>query len=416
MLLTDARNRLRVDLSDIDVDSILMSDDTLDRAVQRAVSDLSRFLPLDSTYEITLIWDVTNAPWTSAAAAGTYVSLAHKPIKYQSETVKNNAGTVCARDTDYYMDYMSGKITHISGGAIGDAEECTITYKKSPITLDLTSILSNLIRVDRVEYPVGDVPQSFVSYDIYKNFLTITSQGMDSQASLAEKKHVLVYYKAKHTVPTPSAEGSYLSFLDDTVIMAASAYALYSLAIKYEIQAITDFGSARTALGNVAAILVDAETALDAAATALAAATTALGSTKVDDFLSGAEAPSAKKYLDDGDAFINTVTIGDNVPEIHALYAQRSTDIAIAFIQQAREYNTNANGYSTEAASRETEVDGYLNQADRYITVAMQNVNLAVQLRAEATDRRNETWAIWRDPAQYLGDFDISPVRQIASS
>ena len=126
MLIDEARTRLRTDLADLDTASI--DDDVLDRGVERAVSDLSRFLPLDKVYETTLIFAVTDEAWTSAAASLTYVELASKPIGYDSETVKNAAGVACTRDTDYYMDYANGKITHIPGGSIGNAESCTISY------------------------------------------------------------------------------------------------------------------------------------------------------------------------------------------------------------------------------------------------------------------------------------------------
>jgi len=409
MLITDARNRLRVDLSD--VDETLITDDVLDRAVQRAVEDLSRFLPLESTHEVTLIFAVTDEKWNSAAAAGTYVSLANKPIKYNSETVKNAAEEACVRDTDYYIDYSLGRITHISGGKIGDSEDdCFISYTKSKTTVDLSS-LTDLIRVDRVEYPLGDVPQPFVSHDLRGGFLTITG-GAESQAAMTEGKHLVISYKAEHTAPTPDVVGSYPLFLDGTVILAASAYALFSVVMKYENQAITDLAAARTAIGSIAAIHILTDTALDAAASALGDATLALGTTKVDDFLSGASAPSSKKYLSDGDDEINEVTVGANVAERYANFAQRCAEIAVTFITKAREHNTSATAYTAEASGRIAEIDRYLGEADRYIGLAMQDMGLADKFRLEAIERRNEAWSIWRDPKQYIGDYTISSVRQ----
>lgn len=410
MLLTDARSRLRVDLSD--VDETLLEDDVLNRSVHKAVSDLSRFLPRDQVLEITLIFAVTTPEaWASAAAAGTYVALANMPIKYDSETVLNNAGVTCVRDTDYYMDYTLGKITHIDSSRIGNAEDCTISYTKSEITVDLTSILDSLIRVEGVEYPLGDVPQTFVTYSLILPYLTVTG-GFESQAVLSANKHLVVHYKAKHTVPTPSAEGSYPSFLDDTVVLAASAYALFAVALKYEVQALTDFESARTELGLTTAIHTLADTALDAAATALGKATTALGSTKVDDFLSGASAPSSKKYLEDGDTFLNAIPIGADVAANHAIYAQRSSEIALSFIRQAQEHNSNGNGYVAEGSGRIAEIDRLLGEADRYITIANQGLNLAEMFRAEAIERRNEAWAIWKDSPQFAPLYTSTPVRQ----
>ncbi|GAH36621.1 unnamed protein product, partial [marine sediment metagenome] len=136
------------------------------------------------------------------------------------------------------------------------------------------SIATDLIRVDRVEYPVGDVPQSFVPWDIWGDFLSVRSGALETQEAMVANRHVVVYYKSKHAAPTTIAEGSYPNFLDDTVVLAASAYALFSLGVKYVGQAVTDLASARTALGSIAAIHTLADTALDAATTALAAATT----------------------------------------------------------------------------------------------------------------------------------------------
>ncbi|GAG90626.1 unnamed protein product, partial [marine sediment metagenome] len=175
------------------------------------------------------------------------------------------------------------------------------------------------------------------------------------------------------------------------------------------------------------------DTALDSAASALADATTALGSTKIDDFLSGASIPSAKGYLLEGDDFINEVTLGVSVAERYAIFAQRAAEIAATFIAVAREHNSSGNGYvaeasgriaeidrhlgeadryAAEAASRISDMDRYLGEADRYIAIAMQNLGLADKFKDDAIERRNEAWAIWRDPKQYIGDYTISSVRQ----
>jgi hypothetical protein len=134
--------------------------DELDRCVQQAVYDLSRYLPQEKVCELTYTPTVTDEGWVSAAAPGTYVSLANKPIAAASETVKNAAGTVIVRDKGYTIDYWNGRITHISGGGIGNGESCTVTYTKSSIIVDLSS-LSDLLRIVRVECPVGSTPQTF---------------------------------------------------------------------------------------------------------------------------------------------------------------------------------------------------------------------------------------------------------------
>ena len=66
MNLIQYRSELRLDLKD---GSTLWSNVELDRCVQRAVDDLSRFLPLERIYEITFEYNVDNEPFTTPAAA-----------------------------------------------------------------------------------------------------------------------------------------------------------------------------------------------------------------------------------------------------------------------------------------------------------------------------------------------------------
>ena len=271
--LIEARRMLQVDLAD--VDGATFSPDELDRCYQRAVDDLSRFFPDEACYEQTLVFSITDEAFTTASAHGTYASLANKPIKYQSEVVTNAAGTTTyTRDTDYYIDYSNGKITTISGGSMVVSTAYKISYDKSNIALDISSVSDLLIRISRVEYPVGSVPQKFVSYAIAGNLLYIGS--MDSktnQQNLSANNHIAIYYDKAHTMPTTSAAGSYPSYLDQVICLGATAYAIYMKAIQQELQAITDLASARTAIGSISAILTAAEANL----TSCAAAHTASG-------------------------------------------------------------------------------------------------------------------------------------------
>jgi len=230
---------LRLDLKD---PSALWSNAELDRCVTRAVADLSRFLPLEKVYEQTLVFAVSAEAWTSDASAGTYVALANKPIKWGSEEVKNAAGTVQVRDTGYTIDYSNGEITHISGGGIGNSEACTIDYTISQVEVDLSS-LTDFVRLDRVEYPYGDVPQKFISAEIFNMVMLVGSGGSDSQEQMTANRHIAVRYFAEHTIPAAAADGSYPLFLDNTVILAAGAYALFIMALEREHQAVTDLTS-----------------------------------------------------------------------------------------------------------------------------------------------------------------------------
>lgn len=375
MNLTEYRGLLRVDLKDT---GELWTDDELNRCISKSVSDLSRFLPLEKIYEVTLGFTVTNKEWTAGASAGTWVALANKPIKYNSETVKDADSAACVRDTDYYMDYAAGKITHIASSKIANGEVCTISYTKSEIGIDVSS-LTDLIRVSRVEYPVGDIPQSFVSYGVDGDLLHVKGS-TESQVKLTEGKHVAIYYKAMHTEPKITADSSCPGFLDNTVILAASAYALLIKALYYEQQVATDIGLSKEELDKIT------HTATN---TALA---------KIDTYSVGSSAPSVKKYLSDGASKINTVNIGDDVPENYASYAARSRDIASLFIDEAVQRNAINNHYIAESAN--------------YVGAANQFLALADMLRTEAIERRNEAWSIWRDKKQYVGDFTLTSTAQ----
>lgn len=485
--LTTMRTDIRLDLND---GSTLWSNDEIDRCVQRAVADLSRYLPRERVYEATISLTVTEEAST-APAAGTYVALTYKPIKWDSETITDSTGaTTYTRDTDYTFDYTNGQYTIISTGDITEDDSLLVSYTKSGVQIDLSS-KTDLIRVLKVEYPVGDVPQSLASYETFGNILTITSLPGESQSRMRDSKHVAIYYQGEHTAPTTDAAGTFPNFLDWTVEHAAGAYALLIRAIDNEHQAITDIASCRTSLGNIAAIHTLADAALDkvatyletndttdnakdvlanitddiadlrtAIATALDAANSYLDEVDTTDlqgaegiwasetdYVTGTSAPAAKKYLTDGDDKINLVNVGANVPENYSEYARYSLEIAkhyaqtridfitqanartnaaMGFVQEAaqrlaniRTYIEEAGGWISmglafiqEAAERVAEIDRYLTEADSYQAAAAQSMAIADRLRQEGLERRNEVYAIWRDPQQYIGNLSYSSVRQ----
>ena len=91
------RAAAKVELADIG-----WADAQLNRAVDEVTADIARILPRELTEEYTVIYAVTDETWTSAAAHGTEVALANKPVEPGSEVVQNSALTVTySRDTDY---------------------------------------------------------------------------------------------------------------------------------------------------------------------------------------------------------------------------------------------------------------------------------------------------------------------------
>lgn len=313
----------------------LWSGDEIDRCVVRAVGDLSRFLPLEVVYEHTLNFTVT-AETSTSAAAGTAKALAYKPIKPETETITSDpVGTAYVRDTDYTMDYFNGTYTAITvanGGSIGDAGSTAllVSYTKSRLGIDISAIITSLIRVIDVGYPADKIPQQKVSYNIFGDFMYIGSQKVgESQTQLTDKEHVVIYYEKEHTPPTPTVDGSYQEYLDQVICIGAAAYALLMKALECDHQSVTDLASARTTLGNLTAChtlivaalskltgihtlanaalyrvggyAAGAATALEAAITKMSAAISALN--EVATYLTGATG-SAKFWLDKATADI----------------------------------------------------------------------------------------------------------------
>ena len=458
----------------------------------------SKYFNYVSSVTLTQVAGTLGAGDTIEVGIGAYttvwVYLANRHIKYASETASTGV-----RNTDFYMDYANGRIKAISGGLLATFTAYTISYTKSQLDIDL-STLPDFIRVDQVEYPVGDIPQTHVSQDIWGKMLTITSLGeQESQGSLQEDKQVRVKYSAVHIPPTDYAPGSVPEFLENTILMAAGAYALFIYSLKQEHQAVTSLTSARAAVTNansahvsVATGLTDLKNYLDnnaandaagrlLAATTLAIATSVgaaldksityldiIGAATTGDlaladavwadygatYVIGATAPASKKYLDDGDAkldFVNLGGEGAEVPRAYREYAetvyssivrpyenkrigfqQNATaraNAALAYVQSAsqrialfRSYIEQANSYTGIAALFAREVEYYIADMAAWITEAKTHLEdaatvLAIsdRFKAEAIERRNEVYAIWRDRKEYIGDYTASSPQQTAN-
>jgi len=149
-----------------------------------------------------------------------WVRMANRPIKWGSEkNVTDADSNTLTRNTDFYIDYIGGKIKAISGGDIAASDTVTISYTRGQLWLDISD-LADIIRVDRVEYPVGNIPQSFVQHDIWGSILSISGGAeQEEQSSMAKNNHVRVYYSAEHQPPTEYSPGSVPGFLENTVII-----------------------------------------------------------------------------------------------------------------------------------------------------------------------------------------------------
>jgi len=413
--LTQMITDLRVDLGDVAETEWEATD--LERAVERAVADFSRFLPREQIFELEL----------------------------DSDNIEDDV-TI---DLNDYIDEEDG--------------------------------MNGFIRVSRVEYPTGNVPQSFVSFDVFANKLTITGLAESAgQSALREGQTIRIYYDAPHVVAEDDEPGTCPAFLDNTVLLAASAYALFQKALDYIHQANANFTLAGTALTNAGTALAKVATYLEnnsnedskgwltkittdiaglrtATLTALDALNTYLDAVAGDltaadaangylaTYITGSSAPAVKKYLDDGDAHLNKIADGgegQEVPGAYRQYAQTVADAIGRYQERDRELlaqnatsRTNAAMiYAQEAAQRLSNLRSYVEQADawgmiatrfiseaeqrladsmQYTNVANNEMRMADALKEQAIERRNEAWSIWRDRTQYIGDFGQAPVRQM---
>ncbi len=388
-------------------------------------------------------------------ADGVYVQLANRPVKFQSESIGS-----LALDTDYEMDYAGGRIAMKDGGSMAVSTAYSITYTKSRITVDLATLIDDLIRVERVEYPAGQVPQTHATKEVWGNILTITG-GHSSQAEMGDQEHAVIEYYASHSPPNAMSPGSYPAYLDTTIQLAASAYALFILALQYEHQAVTDFASVRTVLTgtintattgthalakvalDAAAVLVTASSGkIDVAltkvalyletsdttdnakdvlanitddvadlrtaiATAVDAMVTALGNVltiSLDKATTGAEA-----LLDTGDDFIDNISDGKDVPENYANYAATRAAIANSRLQAASVYAQEAATRLSNLRSYIEEASGWMQMGNIFLAEAAQWVSSANIAINEATARIGEIDRYLAEARQYndLGLNDL---------
>lgn len=444
--LDEYRTEIRLDIGCPGGGGLLWQDTELDRCVQRAVDDLTRHYPDEVVYEHTIVLDPSILPdYIVAPAAGTWKDLTYKPIKPGSDTVTSSpAGTTYTRDTDYTIDYRNGRITIVAaalGGTITEGAPLLVDYTKSRIGIDISAIITDLIRISRVEYPVDRVPQQFVSYNIFGDFLYIGSQKPgESQTQIADKEHVAIYYEKPQSAPTGTSSSgtapSYPAFLDQVICVGAGAYAFLMKAVNTEHQVVVDLAAVRTALGNVATylgttgdaysavgILADITDNADDLRTdiivALNAARSALYEVDTTDL--GKTDTGAEALLSSGSAYINTVNVGDRVPENYREYAQAATNIAtvrtnsaLGLIQEATIRLSTLRSYIEEAGGWNRVVEDYISEAQSRLGVISDSLGIADRFRTEGVLRRDEFWTILKDRTEWRRRISSAPVTQPA--
>lgn len=377
MLLSQLLAALRIELQDLNEDAYVHSEDDLSRAIRKSLSLMSRLMPLRTMVETTVVREVTGETLTISSDTGT---LTYKPIKVDSLSIPSKT-----LDTDYRVNYLTGVVTEI-GSNLPDTTY-TVAYELDSQRLDISSLLSDYIKIERMEYPAGESPTAFPTFDIVGDFIVLRS----STISFTEDKHIRLIYLKKWTPATDTIEGNYPSHLNDAVIIGSSGQALIFKAEKYTQAAITAIVAGKTVLDGLSAVAATsapsivteinaAEIALTAATARFAAGVTAIGSMttplgnsatalgKITDEI-GAGTDSAKKYLQDGDDFINAATRGTRVGEVYAVYANTKLGMAQGYEREGTQYVALALGWEAKGSRESALGNGYVNEALQRLTV-----------------------------------------------
>ena len=424
---------IRLDVADA---STVWSNSEINRAVERAVSDVDRHYPKEAVYEHKLDITITDEHWV-AAAVGSWTTLAYKPIRFESELVRNTTNTTTyVRDTDYYMDYSNGKITIISTGDLVALTTYHISYEKSKIGVDISAIISNLLRINRIEYPVGLTPQSMAaSFWVWNNFLYIGSTKVgSSQENMSDGKHIALYYEMPHTIPGSASAPTYPAFLDEVVCKGAIGYMYLTKADKYKQQAATDNAAAlailasgdfHTAIGaaNAAAAAVAASiTALDftASLTAITDANTILDAIAGEEFSLASNGTTAIAAV--AVPLINVRPLGDGPVARAAELIQARANVAATKVavarglledatqrinaQQVVAQNNSAivgagNVLAAKAEAYNTVLQSCVEEAKTYVQAAIQDANLAIRFYSEGQARLAEFETLLKEKAEY---------------
>ena len=311
--LTLANYRTKL-LLDLDASATEFPTANIDRAVQRAVQDLSRIMPNEDILDISINdLDITDEAFTTHGSAGTHISLANSPLQPGGERVykATDDGTTYQRGTDYEIDYDAGTIAHLAGGDLSNSTAYSIDYDKSRRSISLSSIATGFISIRRVEYLAGHSVQQWRSFLLWGNELFITSPQQDVQRNLTENSNILIYYTKEWTPPLAGSEGDFPDHLDEVITKGALSYLLEARSYGRFVQA------------QAEVVLADAEFALANAANDKASAETTLSNTQVDSavsLLSGILASGAQPHVDFTAqvvlvraALSQADTVGDNI-------------------------------------------------------------------------------------------------------
>jgi archaellum component FlaC len=377
MKLEEMQSILRIELQDRTPETRNYTDDELARAVEKSVSLMSRMLPKRNVAETTIVLAISGETLTIASSTGT---LAYKPVKKGSLTITSKT-----LDTDYRINYLTGVVTEIGSNLTDGAY--TATYTLDDTMLDMSSFLTDFIKIDRVEYPAGNSPPTNPTFDVIGGFLTLRA----GNTSLSANEHLRVQYLCKWTPPTKETDGDYPSHLNDAVIIGSVGQSLIYKAEKYTQEAANTVLDVTTILAGIASIVPTLDTLTAPTAPTLdtltpptgytisapsaptipsvptAPTAPTLSFTDVGTALTaiGTEITAAKAHITTGAALANAATRGDNVAAVYAQYAGIVMDATTARYNEAvarlRQIEEDLTKYASQVTSYGSEVNGYAN-------------------------------------------------------
>lgn len=367
MKIPAVRNRIRQDLIDIDPESQIFEDETLDRAFLSALEDFSRWIPDERFADLT----ISNTTYSESLSSGTKpttLTLLYKLLRFNSVTVTNGA-TTYVRDTDYTIDYINGIITIPIGSGIPNSTTLAISYQTSRHMFDL-STLTDLRSVTGVEIMIGRVPQESSAFKLLGWVLTLSTNGTRSQMELAASQHVAVYYDARHTPPDDDNDGSLQEVFVEIVIKGAVAQVLFAKALALELGQTAPFDviDFTTYLSDIATFFTNIISDASASRAALVLASAAAASTATQSssivIAVAADIAGIASDLTDCVTSLNDASIKAELGE-----DQIDTEVASDLAQLAGEA-TNLSTVLGNAASRLTSAASDVALAFNWLTIA----------------------------------------------
>jgi len=276
--------------------------------------------------------------------------------------------------------------------------------------LDISDILSDYIRIEKVEYPADEESPQFLTTDVIDNYLMFRTV-----PSLTAGDTIRIIYFSKWTPPTSTAPGNYPTHLNDAVIIGSVGQALIFKAEKYTQEAVSVIESETDISDDFTAYMGYAKDALDAANAAFDASLTSLSSittpltTDAHTALDCAEAAflAGAQFLVDGAPYINTATRGDSVGQIYGQYGSVAAGIgngrvnaasqwiatAQAFLDESTRESAAGNGYVMEAVQRLAMVDKLLERIGDTEKTSAQLLDISGRYLASGQAKINEMLA-----------------------